>query len=99
LLFRWVATHDFRQLGWMIWGADLYNLPFVKMPLYERQTLREYVRGTFSIQNFLYRAKVRFLHERWKEAAYGKIDQVLTWMTSERKSTRLNSSHVKNSYA
>lgn len=83
LLFRWVATHDFRQLSWMIWGADLYNLPFVKTPLYERQTLHEYVRGGFSIQNFLYRAKVKVLHEPWKEAAYGKIDHVLTWMRSE----------------
>ena len=27
LLYRWVATHKFRELNWMVWGGDLYNLP------------------------------------------------------------------------
>jgi hypothetical protein len=98
LLFRWVATNNFRQLGWMIWGADLYNLPFLKTPLYESQTLRNYVRGTFSIQNLLYRAKVKVLQERWKEAAYEKIDHILTWMKSEYDFARQNIPSLKGEH-
>lgn len=83
LLFRWVVAHDFRKLNWMIWGADLYNLPFVSTDLYEPLTRDGYAEGRFSLQNFLYRAKVRVLHERYRKQAYAKVDSVLTWMKSE----------------
>ena len=83
LLYRWVATHSFKQLNWMIWGSDLYNLPSVKTELYEPLTLRHYVNGKISLYDFLYRTKVALLHEGFRTKAYGKVSHVLTWMTSE----------------
>ncbi len=83
LLYRWVATRQFRELNWMVWGADLYNLPSVRTTLYEELTLRKYVTGTFSLDDFLYRTKVAILHQRFRDRAYTKVDNVLTWMTSE----------------
>jgi hypothetical protein len=70
-------------LGWMVWGSDLYNLPSVKTELYEKQTARRYVKGKFSLYDFLYRAKVAILHEGFRTQAYKKIARVLTWMKSE----------------
>lgn len=83
LLYRWVATNDFRELNWMVWGADLYNLPAVKTALYEDLTLRKYVNRIFSVQDFLYKAKVLFLHDRFRSAAYDKVNNILTWMRGE----------------
>src|SRR5687767_10774439 len=38
LMYRWVARNSFQKLAWMIWGADLYNLPFVKNIFHEPMT-------------------------------------------------------------
>lgn len=83
LLYRWVAKNRFRELNWMVWGSDLYNLPFVDAPLYETLTLRQYVKQKISLQGFLYRAKVYLLHHRHRKEAYRKVSNVLTWMDSE----------------
>lgn len=83
LLYRWVATHEFQELNWMVWGADLYNLPTINTTLYEDLTLKKYVKRKFSLQDFLYRAKVFFLHDRFRPAAYSKVTNMLTWMKSE----------------
>ena len=83
LLYRWVATHDFNKLNWMVWGSDLYNLPFLKTGLYEELTKTQYIDRRISLQHFLYEMKVRLLHDRYREKAYSKVDGVLTWMTSE----------------
>ena len=83
LLYRWVSTHSFNELNWMVWGADLYNLPAVDTLLYEDLTLKRYVKRRFSLQDFLYRSKVFFLHERFRSVAYSKVKNVLTWMESE----------------
>jgi dTDP-N-acetylfucosamine:lipid II N-acetylfucosaminyltransferase len=83
LLFRWVVANNFRKLNWMVWGADIYNLPFVTTKLYEPLTQKRYAEGRFSLQNFLYRLKVKILHDKYRKQAYAKIDNVLTWMNSE----------------
>jgi hypothetical protein len=83
LLYRWVVTHDINELNWMVWGADLYNLPSVKAELYGDATLKHYVNRNFSFQDFLYRAKVALLHDGYREKAYAKVSHLLTWMTSE----------------
>jgi dTDP-N-acetylfucosamine:lipid II N-acetylfucosaminyltransferase len=83
LLYRWVATHHISELNWMVWGADLYNLPSVRAELYGELTWRYYVNRKFSLQDFLYRAKVSMLHEPYRDKAYRKVSQLLTWMTSE----------------
>lgn len=85
LLYRWVAKHHFNNLGWMVWGADLYNLPSVHAPLYEELTRLRFIERQRSIQDFLYRVKVRMLHNRFRKEAYEKVDYVLTWMTGEYK--------------
>lgn len=83
LLYRWVANHDFKELNWMVWGADLYNLPSVNTLLYEELTLAKYVKRNFSLQDFLYQAKVFIFHSNYRNEAYAKVKNVLTWMTSE----------------
>src|SRR5690606_33529337 len=83
LLYRWVAKHDFNDLGWMVWGADLYNLPAVDAPLYEELTGLRFVRRQHSLQDLLYRLKVLLLHHRFRKEAYKKVRHVLTWMAGE----------------
>lgn len=83
LLYRWIATNEFSSLGWMVWGADLYNLPELESLFYETITLNQFVQRRFSIQKNLYRFKVSMLHGRFKSRAYSQVDSILTWMTSE----------------
>ena len=83
LLYRWVATNKFRELNWMVWGSDLYNLPSVEAGLYEPLTFTRYIKNNFSLQKFLYQTKVFILHSRFRKEAYEKVDNVLTWMKSE----------------
>lgn len=85
LLYRWVANHHFKELNWMVWGADLYNLPSVHAHLYEKLTLTEYIKRRFTFQDFAYRAKVAILHDVYRNKAYAKVKHVLTWMSSEYK--------------
>jgi hypothetical protein len=83
LLYRWVGRHKFKELNWMVWGSDLYNLPFLTLPLYEELTQTKYVSRRLTSQDFLYKAKVLLLHQFYKTKAYSKVSNILTWMTSE----------------
>lgn len=83
LLYRWVATNEFKNLNWMVWGADLYNLPGIAAELYEEMTLSQYIRRGFSLERILYQLKVSLLHQRFKTSAYKKVRRVLTWMKTE----------------
>ena len=83
LMYRWVARNSFKELNWMIWGADLYNLPTNDLDLYDRLTYKKYVRNKWSLNNLLYLLKIRFTNSTYKKEAYSKVDNVLTWMTSE----------------
>jgi dTDP-N-acetylfucosamine:lipid II N-acetylfucosaminyltransferase len=83
LLYRWVATHDFKELNWLVWGADLYNLPSVETALYEDLTFTKYIKKKISFHDFVYRSKVSLFHGRYRDAAYTKVKNLLTWMTSE----------------
>jgi dTDP-N-acetylfucosamine:lipid II N-acetylfucosaminyltransferase len=82
LLYRWIATHKFQELNWMSWGTDLYNLPFVKVNFYERETSR-LIRTRFDIQNWLYLLKVYLTNMLFKRTAYSRINNMLTWMRTE----------------
>jgi dTDP-N-acetylfucosamine:lipid II N-acetylfucosaminyltransferase len=83
LLYRWVASRSFKELNWMVWGSDLYNLPSVKTQLYEDLTLRKYVQKRISLKDYLYRAKLSMLHLPYLNEAYRKVRNVLTWMPNE----------------
>ncbi|MEX2235804.1 MAG: TDP-N-acetylfucosamine:lipid II N-acetylfucosaminyltransferase [Cyclobacteriaceae bacterium] len=83
LLYRWVSNNHFNELNWMVWGADLYSLPSVDASLYEHLTFKKYVNRNLALKNFLYRAKVALLHDAYRDKAYAKVHNVLTWMTSE----------------
>ena len=83
LMYRWVATNSFRQLNWMVWGADLYNLPGIKTDFYGAITKREYSSRGKHLAEWLYLLKVLITNSHFKEKAYAKIDNVLTWMTTE----------------
>ena len=83
LLYRWVSNNPFTELNWMVWGADLYSLPSVNAELYEALTFKKYINKSFTIKAFLYRAKVALLHDAYRENAYRKVNNVLTWMASE----------------
>jgi dTDP-N-acetylfucosamine:lipid II N-acetylfucosaminyltransferase len=83
LMYRWVAKNSFKELNWMIWGADLYNLPSNDLDLYDTLTYEKYIRHKWSFKNLLYLLKIRFTNSSFKEQAYAKVDNILTWMTSE----------------
>jgi dTDP-N-acetylfucosamine:lipid II N-acetylfucosaminyltransferase len=82
LMYRWVARNKFQELNWMIWGGDLYNLPFVKYDFYEPKTL-QYVKANQANDNFLYLLKVYLTNMPFRKRAYSKVKHVLTWMESE----------------
>jgi hypothetical protein len=83
LMYRWVATHKFNELNWMIWGTDLYNLPSLNVKLYDDITLNKFVRKNHSIEYLLYRVKVAITNAPFRDIAYAKVKNVLTWMKSE----------------
>lgn len=83
LMYRWVATNSFRNLNWMVWGADLYNLPHIKFDFYDALTKQEYSSGGKALSEWLYLLKVWVTNSRFKDRAYAKVDNVLTWMTTE----------------
>jgi dTDP-N-acetylfucosamine:lipid II N-acetylfucosaminyltransferase len=82
LMYRWIATHRFKLLNWMVWGTDLYNLPFVSHSFYESWT-QKYTRRHKKFDEFFYLLKVYLTSMPFKSAAYSKVNNVLTWMKSE----------------
>ncbi len=85
LLYRWVATHKFRELNWMVWGGDLYNLPGLDTLCYEPLTFSKFVKRNHSIQRRLYNVKVLLTQSAFRKKAYSKVKNVLTWMSEEYK--------------
>jgi hypothetical protein len=83
LMYRWVAWHKFKELNWMIWGGDLYNLPSLDNVCYEPLTFQQYVKQNLSIKTLLYRLKVFVTNSPFKRKAYSKVKNILTWMPSE----------------
>lgn len=82
LMYKWVAQNEFKELNWMIWGADLYNLPDLENQFYEPLT-RKYVNMGWGTSDFLYKVKLALTQARYKKAAYKKVDHILTWMGGE----------------
>jgi len=82
LMYRWVAGHSFKELNWMVWGADLYNLPFIRENFYETITAKNLSESS-SINEWLYLLKVWVTNMPFKNKAYAKVDHVLTWMNAE----------------
>jgi dTDP-N-acetylfucosamine:lipid II N-acetylfucosaminyltransferase len=82
LMYRWVAQRSFNQLNWMIWGADLYNLPFINHDFYEAVTLN-YTRRQWRSSEVLYLLKLFATNMFWKNNAYAKVTNVMTWMKTE----------------
>ncbi len=82
LLYRWVATHEFRQVNWMVWGGDLYNLPWLDDSCYEPVTFEKFVDRNRSLRSHLYDLKVWVTQRPFRKRAYSKINNVLTWMRS-----------------
>lgn len=83
LLYRWVARHRFKELNWMVWGGDLYNLPQLDHLCYEPITSAKYIRKNWSVKKLLYDLKVWAIHAPFKKKAYASVDYVLTWMKQE----------------
>lgn len=95
LMYRWVAGNTFKELNWMVWGADLYNLPFIRQNFYEAIT-RKHLSKSTSVNEWLYLLKVWVTNMPYKNKAYSKVDHVLTWMESEHTfaRTHLSSLHA-----
>lgn len=83
LLYRWVASHKFRELNWMVWGGDLYNIPALDHLCYEPLTLEKYVKKDWSAQTLLYQSKVLITQALFRKKAYSKVKNILTWMNEE----------------
>jgi dTDP-N-acetylfucosamine:lipid II N-acetylfucosaminyltransferase len=82
LLYRWVAQHDFQELNWCVWGADIYNLPGMGKNFYEPLTWEGFSKNSWK-KDVLYLLKLYATSMYFKGRAYGKIDRVMTWMKSE----------------
>ncbi len=82
LMYRWVAGHSFKELNWMVWGADLYNLPFIKENFHETITEKNLSRSS-SVGEWLYLLKVWVTNMPYMRSAYAKVDHLLTWMNAE----------------
>lgn len=95
LMYRWIANHKFRQLNWMTWGTDLYNLPFVTANFYEKET-SPLVKQRMDLLHSLYLLKVYVTAMPFKRKAYSKVDSILTWMNTEFEFAR---THVKELHA
>lgn len=90
VLYRWVAANSFHNLNWMVWGSDLYNLPFIHHEFYEELT-KSILPGSYaSLRSLLYDIKIRFSALPHKEKAFSKISTVHTWMKSEYEFARRN---------
>ena len=83
LLYRWLAKNKFHELNWMVWGGDLYNLPALDHVCYEPKTWDEYMRKDWSAQTLLYNLKIKVTQNPFRQSAYSKIKNVLTWMGEE----------------
>ena len=83
LMYRWVARNEFQELNWMVWGGDLYNLPGLDRLCYEPLTLERYVKRNRSLQSRLYDLKIFVTQSSFSKKAYGKVSNILTWMTEE----------------
>lgn len=95
LMYRWVARNSFKHLGWMIWGADLYNLPSLDFDFYEEITKREYHAKSRPLTEQLYLLKVWLTNSRFRDKAYSKVNSVLTWMTTEYSYAKANLPSLK----
>lgn len=85
LMYRWVARNEFRELNWMVWGGDLYNLPSLDKLCYEPLTLEKFVKGNRSFQSKLYDLKILFTQSPYSKKAYSRVNNILTWMKEEYK--------------
>jgi hypothetical protein len=85
LMYRWVARNEFRELNWMVWGGDLYNLPSLDKLCYEPLTLEKYIKRNRSLQSKLYDLKILFTQNTFRKKAYSKLNNILTWMNEEYK--------------
>jgi dTDP-N-acetylfucosamine:lipid II N-acetylfucosaminyltransferase len=83
LLYRWVALNKFRELNWLVWGGDIYNLPSLDRVCYEPLTLAQYVEKNKSFGEILYELKILMLHSAFKKMAYSKVANIMTWMEQE----------------
>src|SRR3990170_2161550 len=83
LMYRWVALHKFRELNWMIWGGDLYNLSSLEHVCYEPLTFQRFIKKDRSLKTLFYRLKVLVTNSPFKHKAYSKVNNILTWMPTE----------------
>ena len=83
LLYRWVALNKFKEVNWLTWGGDIYNLPSLDRLCYEPVTLAQYVKRNRSLSQILYELKILMLHSVFKKRAYSKVANVMTWMGQE----------------
>ena len=83
MMFRWVSRNSFHNLAWAPWGVDLYDLPFVHFNLFEKETYEGFVKQSREFSDILYRWKYWMSNSFFKNAAYSKVNDLLTWMKSE----------------
>ena len=83
LLYRWVAQNKFKELNWLTWGGDIYNLPSLDRLCYEPLTFAQYVERNKSLGQILYELKILILHSAFKKRAYSKVANIMTWMGQE----------------
>jgi dTDP-N-acetylfucosamine:lipid II N-acetylfucosaminyltransferase len=81
--YKWILTNSFKSLNWMVWGSDLYQLPFIRneviLPMTKKLLLDN---GLFDLERrerLVYRLKYKLS----TPLVYSKIDGIYTWIKPE----------------
>ncbi len=84
-LYPWVLKNEFKELNWMIWGSDLYDIKFLNYNLLEPQTLvlKKKVKVLRSFISKYFEGLENFVLKRNMDKVFKKITNVLTWIPPE----------------
>lgn len=81
--YKWILTNSFKSLNWMVWGSDLYQLPFIRNEVMLPATMKLLLdNGLIDLkrrESLVYRLKYKLS----TPLVYSKIDGIYTWITPE----------------
>jgi dTDP-N-acetylfucosamine:lipid II N-acetylfucosaminyltransferase len=81
--YRWILFNRFNSLNWMVWGSDLYQLPFINndvlLPLTKQFLESNRLIDRTKQQSGWYKLKYKIV----TPFVYSKVDAIGTWITPE----------------
>lgn len=83
-LYKWVYNNNFKELNWMVWGHDLYELRSINFPLFENETQRliRKVKNSMSFSEYFHEIELILL-SKITGKVFSKVSNILTWIDPE----------------